>query len=352
MELPKYRIIMEEIRSRIERGVYPPGTALPSGRRLATEFSTNHETANKAVSHLVAEGLLFRRRGIGTFVAEEQRDGEAESSRTIDILLYRRADDLFHAASFHEEIVFALQRLVLARGYASRIIPVLDVADFDDYCGHARAFIVGSFLPFRYLETIRQARKPIVALNLETSLPGLTCVTVENGAIELLCRHLVHLGHERIAFLRRADHSPSGDLREFRFKNAMRMMELPDNLDRIHHLDPEEDTQASRLVGDVRRCTAVVAADDFLAIKVHQLLSRYQVSVPRDLSVTGFGNLSLTKSLFPELTTADVDRDALCKTLVDEAFRMMDDASESHRITFESYPVYRRSTGPPASSGG
>jgi len=69
--LPKYRAIMEKIRQRIAQGAYGPDRMLPSERSLAREFATNHETANKAVAHLVAEGILYRRRGIGTFVRSE-----------------------------------------------------------------------------------------------------------------------------------------------------------------------------------------------------------------------------------------------------------------------------------------
>ena len=59
---------MNWIEDRIDRGYYPPDQPLPSERVLATELSASHETVNKAVSSLVAQGLLFRKRGIGTFV--------------------------------------------------------------------------------------------------------------------------------------------------------------------------------------------------------------------------------------------------------------------------------------------
>lgn len=343
MEMPKYRHIMEEIKTRVESGLYQVGAALPSERTLAKEFSTNHETANKAISNLVAEGLLFRRRGIGTFVTEEVTE-DLKSSLTIDILLYGKASDLFHAASFHEEIVFALQQSIAERGYGCRITPVADVEDFKSYAREAQAFIASKFLPYGHIRTIQEAGIPLVTLNIDVTLPGVSAVLTENQAIDLLCRHLTDLGHTRIAFLRRPGHVATHDLREYRFKNFMQMMELRENLDRVCYIDPDEDAQSGRLVTELRSCTAVVAADDFIAIKLRHLLRRYRIIVPDDLSVTGFGNLSLAKTLFPELTTADVDRESLCKTLVDEAFRLMDGDSDGTTISFASFPVVRRST--------
>ncbi len=341
--MPKYRHIMEEIKTRVEDGLYPAGTALPSERTLAKEFSTNHETANKAISNLVAEGLLFRKRGIGTFVTEEVTEDPA-SSLTIDILLYGKASDLFHAASFHEEIVFALQQSIVERGYGCRITPVADVEDFESYVRQAQAFIASKYLPYAHIRAIRDAGVPLVTLNIDVALPGVSAVLTENQAIDLLCRHLTDRGHTRIAFLRRPGHVATHDLREYRFKNFMHMMELRENLDRVCYLDPDEDTQSGRLVTELKSCTAVVAADDFIAIKLRHLLRKYRMAVPEDLSITGFGNLSLAKTLFPELTTADVDRETLCTALVDEAFRLMDGTSTGTTISFSSFPVIRRST--------
>src|ERR1700755_273108 len=46
------------------------GDALPSERRLATDFGVSRRTRRAVIDELVREGLLLRRHGSGTYVAE------------------------------------------------------------------------------------------------------------------------------------------------------------------------------------------------------------------------------------------------------------------------------------------
>jgi len=51
-------------------GQLRPGDAFPSVRALSKELKINPNTAHKIVTHLISEGLLETRPGIGTVVAE------------------------------------------------------------------------------------------------------------------------------------------------------------------------------------------------------------------------------------------------------------------------------------------
>jgi GntR family transcriptional regulator len=51
-------------------GEFRPGQAFPSVRTLATELKVHPNTALKVVQHLIQEGFLESRPGIGTVVAE------------------------------------------------------------------------------------------------------------------------------------------------------------------------------------------------------------------------------------------------------------------------------------------
>jgi GntR family transcriptional regulator len=59
-------------------GEFAPGQPFPSVRTLAAEFKIHPNTAHKVVQHLIQEGWLEVRPGIGTVVAEtpEPRPGE------------------------------------------------------------------------------------------------------------------------------------------------------------------------------------------------------------------------------------------------------------------------------------
>ena len=66
--VPLYCQIREDLRSRIEEGDWLPGQAIPIGKELCAEYNTSKITVTEAIKGLVRAGLLYRRRGKGTFV--------------------------------------------------------------------------------------------------------------------------------------------------------------------------------------------------------------------------------------------------------------------------------------------
>ncbi|WP_163654833.1 GntR family transcriptional regulator [Listeria sp. PSOL-1] len=72
----KYSYIAEEIRNRILNHQYPENQAIPSEVSLAKEFSCSRMTMKKALEVLVLEGLLYRKRGHGTFIIKSALRGE------------------------------------------------------------------------------------------------------------------------------------------------------------------------------------------------------------------------------------------------------------------------------------
>jgi GntR family transcriptional regulator len=67
--LPAYQRIQSLIRKRIDSGELQPGNPVPSERDLARTHHVSLMTARHALAFLEREGLVERRRGIGTFVA-------------------------------------------------------------------------------------------------------------------------------------------------------------------------------------------------------------------------------------------------------------------------------------------
>lgn len=67
--LPAYQRIQSGIRKRIDAGELQAGDAVPSERELARVHHVSLMTARHALAFLEREGLVERRRGIGTFVA-------------------------------------------------------------------------------------------------------------------------------------------------------------------------------------------------------------------------------------------------------------------------------------------
>lgn len=78
---PVYLQLRHRLVEAIETGRLPAGTALPSERELAERLSLSRMTVRRAVESLVAEGLLERRHGSGTYVRTRQLE------QTVDRLM-------------------------------------------------------------------------------------------------------------------------------------------------------------------------------------------------------------------------------------------------------------------------
>ena len=83
-DAPFYRQMQDQITALIRSGELAPGTRLPSVRELARTTLVSLITIRRAYSELDQAGLIVRRQGQGTFVAErdpeqEQRQARAEA---------------------------------------------------------------------------------------------------------------------------------------------------------------------------------------------------------------------------------------------------------------------------------
>jgi GntR family transcriptional regulator len=67
--IPAYQRIRSNIRETIESGQLRPGDAVPSERELAKIHDVSLMTARHALATLEHEGVVERRRGVGTFVS-------------------------------------------------------------------------------------------------------------------------------------------------------------------------------------------------------------------------------------------------------------------------------------------
>lgn len=71
---PIYQQLNQLLRDLIASGTYPEGARFLSERQVCDRYEVSRATANKALSNLVAEGILSFRKGIGTFVQHPPLD--------------------------------------------------------------------------------------------------------------------------------------------------------------------------------------------------------------------------------------------------------------------------------------
>ncbi len=81
--VPITRQIAEQIRTQCASRNLRPGDRLPSVRQLAQELAVNQNTVLRVYERLTGEGLLERRHGNGTYVADRLPAGQLKAQREL-----------------------------------------------------------------------------------------------------------------------------------------------------------------------------------------------------------------------------------------------------------------------------
>ncbi len=71
---PLYREVKRQLMEALTGGEWKPGAAIPAERRLAERYGISIGTVRRAIDELVAENILIRQQGRGTYVASHNRD--------------------------------------------------------------------------------------------------------------------------------------------------------------------------------------------------------------------------------------------------------------------------------------
>lgn len=69
-KVPLYFQLYEILRTAIVGGKWPPGTTVPPESELQKKYQVSQITVRQALDNLVKDGLVYRQRGRGTFVAQ------------------------------------------------------------------------------------------------------------------------------------------------------------------------------------------------------------------------------------------------------------------------------------------
>lgn len=68
--LPLYHQLEQALRARLTSKEFEPGDLLPSEERICDHYGVSRITVRRALDALIAQGLIIKKRGVGSFVAE------------------------------------------------------------------------------------------------------------------------------------------------------------------------------------------------------------------------------------------------------------------------------------------
>jgi LacI family transcriptional regulator len=156
-----------------------------------------------------------------------------------------------------------------------------------------------------FAEALASLRVPLVLV--DRSLDGVSadqlCVDHEQGAY-LATRHLLELGHRRIACIGGPASTQVAQLRAAGYRRALdeagvealAVVDCP-------FTSPAGHAAAQVLLAAEPRPTAIFAGNDMIALGVLRAAAERQLQVPQQLSVVGFDDIEVSRYLHPALTT-------------------------------------------------
>lgn len=376
--LPLYLQLKEILKKKI-LNKKRPNACIPTQRELAKAFNLNQGTVRKAMDLLAAEGLIYTIKSKGTFVAEScgtqrssdhsypiqdrgisQRDSSSSVMQKVFYLVVPDIED-----SFVSEIYEGVNAVATNNGYdvlvlssdrqsqkESRNIGFLK----ENKHSGAIIFPVSGRTNVNQILELKTKGIPFVLIDRYFRDVDTNYVIVDNmeGSRKAV-RHLIDLGHKRIAYIHGADSSANEDRLEG-YKLALSESGIiydPSLIKRIPliHREPEtegyEETKAILMMEN--RPTAIFAENDRLAFSALRAIQENGLSIPHDMALVGFDDLEISAMLEVPLTTVRQPKYELGRIAAELLMRKMDGKDKRDKqvqqVVLKTELVIRKSCG-------
>lgn len=175
---------------------------------------------------------------------------------------------------------------------------------------------------------------PVVTLNRKidgSNIPYI--INDEAEGIRLAVEHLYDLGHRTIAHLAGPQDLSTGQLRLEAFHQVIADFDLPKHPELISEAirfdEAEGRLGARRLLSSGTNFTAIVCANDRLALGAISILRSAGLSCPNDISVTGFNDMPFLEMVEPALTTVRIQQSEAGATAAERLIAAISGANDS-----------------------
>ena len=192
---------------------------------------------------------------------------------------------LVHTHNLPEREEYGIRRLL------SRRVDGLFISPVYRYEAEARIYqeLLGRQTPVILLGTPAPFCKSFVSIEIEEQIASYS-----------VTKHLLNLGHKRIAYLTGPAVAPWAHERFGGFRRALREagLDVDDRLVFQAGSTIEDGTKAAlQMINEHCRATAVQAVNDLVAVGCAETLMAQGMKIPDDISVAGFGNVMVAENL-------------------------------------------------------
>ena len=344
--------LQDALKQELQSGNFQVGDRFYTEKEIMSKYRVSSVTVARAVGEMTQQGYFERKRKLGTFV-RGTRTIPGMSGEVMTCPLY--INQAGHEESARHELSWFLveeirRGIINAYPGMVKILPMDEILDAAQRDPNLLTILFPQRIEF-YAEKYR-ARCPgnTVEILLPPNFgPQVNCVRPDYmmGVFDAVS-HLIHLGHERIAYL--------GDARSlyryaaYRIALETHQMEMKPELV-IREAQPAGDG-TDHLIDRLlqlpkkRRPTAVFCANDRIAISAMEAIRNRGLAIPDDISVIGFDDIQESATASIPLSTVKVPYYEIGQAAVAVLMEKIKTGQDVLPKTLPAVYLMRKSVGP------
>lgn len=307
----KYAQLEDYLKSRILSDGLKSGDKIDSEADLTRKFGISRQTVRAAIADLVKSGYLYTVHGKGTFV----RGAAAQKERSYILGL---APQYFKVYNIFPRIMDGINEQIKGEGYNLILAETQNTFAGERSClqNFLNRDLDGlimepckTMLPNPNLDLYEEFRRrglPVLFFNgFRSELDCSYVVADDEGGGYACTKYLLDKGHRKLCAFFKFDDQQGHN----RFKGMARALMERGLLPSERHISwfstedyplfwEEEEREENRFVGQMlefaKDCTAVIAYNDFIAVKILKILKKHGIRVPEDISLVSFDDTDIT----------------------------------------------------------
>ncbi len=343
----KYIFVQDKIKEDIRTGQIIE--QLPGERELAKQLDISYMTVRKAIDNLVNAGVLYKIPTKGTFVNTSV--AEKPVTRNIGFFLDDRVQDSISSPYF--SLVFmALEKEAVSNGY--NLIYFSDFNDLDPAKSGKKCdgIIISCFPRLEYKLLELKKHFPIVLIGNTAADKTMPSVIIDNfnGIVDAM-DYLWELGHSRIGFITGLLDSGVGKDRLQGYLSSMNKFGISEDPELIYEGNYSYESGAKGaeyMLSLPLPPTAIVCANDSMAIAAIKTIHERGIEVPDGISIVGFDDITVASQIYPPLTTVAAPISDLAANSVKILISLIEGVvPDNKHIALPAHLVIRGSCAPP-----
>jgi GntR family transcriptional regulator of arabinose operon len=342
---PKYLEIIDFIINYIQSKNLNPGDKILSENEISKLFRVTKVTASRALNELVNEGILYRIQGKGSFFAGFKK----EVSNVLVFLPIASYYDPYFTGPLLDTFFHSIDSngLNLSMNYFKDNEKITEIPNLEN----CKVIVIAAFRKGEGLSEnlFNKLNIPVIYLSSHPEVPvSYIAFDNKNGAKNAV-EYLIKVGHRKIAYFSAGDkQNISNEERKEGYIEALEENRIKEKMILLKEDYTEESgyKMAKEILKMKNRPSAILCANDLIAVGATHCFVEEGVKVPDDISIIGFGNYKISKFARIPLTTVSLPVEKMGKKLAELVMKKLGEKKssiENEKIILPTELIIRKS---------